>query len=426
MSSSVYYAVRIGRNLGIFKEWKEVVAETEGFFGGSYKKCASKKEALDFLNLKDEKQKSNLEVNQTNFLSKNPNVLNVYVDGSYDQNEKIYAYAFAVVEDGSVKNSFSGAKQDVNVGEMLNSSSGELLAAMMAIKYSIQRKIRNVIIYYDCIFIPNLLNGTAEPRNEYQIKYIEFMRTAIITNNLKVNFTKVQAHSNNEYNKLVDKLANKAMRDKREEIIKNRNNKAKKTMKTMKTKKNPIESTPERKKMLLATISHNAYFKFRASCNSVKDMEKRLELVVNNIMQAAKKHNIEIDAITTKGYLCVNLDKMEKSYKRRKKRQNKRENKAKKNIKNKKLDSALLDLKNDHKQLVMSMITNLYFKYRDKLKSSVKVKNELPAMSKLIMDKAVNRGVNITEEEIILLYESRLEKLDNTYNKTIKKRSSAN
>ncbi|QJX79920.1 ribonuclease H family protein [Priestia megaterium] len=398
MDFKPYYAVKIGRNLGIFKEWKEVVAETEGFFGGSYKKCASKQEALDFLDLKDEKKKSVLEVKQTNFLSKNPNVLNVYVDGSYDQNEKIYAYAFAVVEDGGVTDNFSGAKQDVNVGELLNSSSGELLAAMMAIKYSIHRKIRNVIIYYDCIFIPNLLNGTAEPRNEYQIKYIEFMRNAITTNNLKVNFTKVQAHSSNEYNKFVDKLANKAMRDKREEIIKNRNNKDKKTKKT---KKNSIEPTSERKKMLLATISHNAYFKFRASCNSVKDMEKRLELVVNNIMQAAKKHNIEIDAITTKGYLCANLDKMEKSYKR-------------------------LKLKNDHKQLVMSMITNLYFKYRDKLKSSVKVKKELPAMSKLIMDKAVNRGVNITEEEIILLYKSRLEKLDNTYNKTIKKRSSAN
>lgn len=426
MSSSTYYAVKIGRNLGIFKEWKEVVTETEGFFGSSYKKCTSKQEALNFLGLKDEKKKSNLEVSQTNFLSKNPNVLNVYVDGSYAQNEKIYAYAFAVIEDGDVTDSFSGAKQDANVGELLNSSSGELLAAMMAVKYSIQRRIRNVIIYYDCIFIPNLLNGTAEPRNNYQIKYIEFMKNAIDTNDLKVNFTKVRAHSSNEYNKFVDKMANKAMRDKREEIIKSRNNNAKKIKKTQKTQKNSIEPAQTRKKLLLATISHNSYFKFRASCNSVKDIEKRLELVVHNIMQAARKHNIKIDAVTTKEYLCGNLDKMEKSYKRMKKRQNKKRNKAKKDTKSKELDSVLLNLHNNHKQLIMSMITNLYFKYRDKLKSSTRAEKELLAMSKVIMDKAVNRGVNVTEEEIILLYEIRLEKLDNTYNKIIKKRNRVN
>lgn len=420
MTSSPYYAVKIGRNLGVFREWKEVVAETEGFFGGSYKKCASKQEALQFLNLKDEKKKSELEVNQTNFLSKNPNVLNVYVDGSYAQNEKIYAYAFAVIEDGDVTDSFSGAKQDVNVGEMLNSSSGELLAAMMAVKYSIQRRIRNVIIYYDCIFIPNLLNGTAEPRNEYQIKYIEFMKNAIAANNLKVNFTKVQAHSSNEYNKLVDKMANKAMRDKREEIIKTRDNRNKKA------KKKNKETTHKRNELLLSTISHNVYFKYRATCNSDKDMEKHLNSIVHNIIQAASKHNMKMDAVITKEYFYNNLDKMEKSYKRMKKRQNKKRNKAGKGLKSKKENGALLDLKKDHKQLIMSMATNLYFKYRNKLESNANVEKEIPNMSKTITDKALDRGVNVTEEEIMLLYKSRLKKLDNTYNKITKKRNSVN
>lgn len=420
MNFKPYYAVKIGRNLGIFKEWQEVVNETNGFFGASYKKCISKQEALAFLNLKDESKKGELEVNQTNFLSKNPNVLNVYVDGSYDQEKKIYSYAFAVIEDGIVTDSFSGAKQNVQVGEALHSMSGELQAAMMALKYSTQRKIRNIIIYYDCIFIPNLLNGAALPRNNYHSEYIKFMKNTINEYDLKVNFTKVQAHSNNKYNKLVDKLANKAMKDKREEIIKTSNNGAEKVKKKKKRKRKKKETTQNKAELLLASISHNTYFQYRSICNSVKDIGIHIELIINNIVKLATRHNIEVNICAAEKYFYNNLDKMEKSYLKMLNR--KRGKKVEHTLNSKKRKEELPNLNQQQRQLLISTATNLYLEYRDKLKSDIEIKRNIATISQEVIHKMEKRGFNVDVKEVILLYENRSEKLSNTYNRMIKRR----
>jgi ribonuclease HI len=45
-----FYAVKAGRNPGIYLSWDEAKAQVNGFAGAEYKSFTSKSEALDFIN----------------------------------------------------------------------------------------------------------------------------------------------------------------------------------------------------------------------------------------------------------------------------------------------------------------------------------------------------------------------------------------
>lgn len=50
MSQTKYYAIKKGRNVGIYTDWKNVKMNVEGFKGAEYKSFKTYEEAYEYLN----------------------------------------------------------------------------------------------------------------------------------------------------------------------------------------------------------------------------------------------------------------------------------------------------------------------------------------------------------------------------------------
>ena len=92
-----YYAVKNGRNPGIYNTWSECEQEVKGFENARYKKFKSYEEARDFIGGDNNQTMNLMEVN-----SKENSLLDIenikedeviaYVDGSFSLDEKAYSY----------------------------------------------------------------------------------------------------------------------------------------------------------------------------------------------------------------------------------------------------------------------------------------------------------------------------------------------
>ena len=67
-----FYAVKVGKKIGIYETWEECQEQVNGFSGAIYKSFSSESEAKDFIN--NENSKFNSEESEAT----------AYVDGSYD------------------------------------------------------------------------------------------------------------------------------------------------------------------------------------------------------------------------------------------------------------------------------------------------------------------------------------------------------
>ncbi|MGB9901331.1 MAG: reverse transcriptase-like protein [Pseudothermotoga sp.] len=129
--------------------------------------------------------------------------MTIYTDGSYSNQTNVLGYAFCLVEDGTV-DEHSGARK-MNHG---SSTIAEVVAVIESLKYCAKRKIENPVIVHDYNELPFLAFGyrKAPPSMFNLVKELQRL-----TQTVKPRFRKVEAHKDDEYNNLVDKLARKAM-----------------------------------------------------------------------------------------------------------------------------------------------------------------------------------------------------------------------
>lgn len=319
MTGGTCYVVKMGRKPGIYNTWAEVKEQTDGFMGASFKKCDNRKEAKKILGIKNEKDLKKLEVEQTKFLSKGLNILNIYVDGSFDQREGIYAYAFIVVESEKVTYKENGAEINRKVANALDSAAGELKAAMKALKYASLLDKRHIVIYHDNLQIKDLLDGTNEPKNEYQRMYIRYMNSLIDRFKLKLNFTKVKAHNGNQFNELVDKLAKEALRKKRTGISRYKDE-------TIKNENNKIIWEPKGKmKEQLYSWGFNVLAEKYEKCEQNYIVVKQeIPIMAKSLLNKSRKSKVNITVEQAIGFYNLNIEQMYKSFKKMKKRERKR------------------------------------------------------------------------------------------------------
>ena len=131
---SKFYAVKQGRQTGIFSSWKECEAQVKGFKGAIYKSFASKEEALTFL---DESP-----------IVSSADGLIAYVDGSYNIKTKEYGYGCVLLEGQNVIAKYNGKGHHLAYVSMRNVA-GEIAGARCAIDYAIEHHYPMICIYYD-------------------------------------------------------------------------------------------------------------------------------------------------------------------------------------------------------------------------------------------------------------------------------------
>jgi len=196
-----YYAVRKGKEIGIYETWKECEARVKAYSGAEYKKFETYKEASLFIDGKSEEVK----MIDENDLKKNEAL--AYVDGSFNLENWTYSYGVVLItKDG--KETFSGRENDKELAEMRNVS-GEIKGAMVAMGLAIEKGKEILYLHFDYTGIEQWAIGSWKTNKNGTKHYKAYYDS--IKDRLKVVFIKVKAHSGIEYNEEADKLAKEAI-----------------------------------------------------------------------------------------------------------------------------------------------------------------------------------------------------------------------
>ena len=192
-----FYAVKKGKKTGIFSTWDECKEQVTGYKGAVYKSFKTLSEAEAFLERNEEKIENIEEVDG----------VYAYIDGSFDRVSGIYGSGVVIV-DGDEKYEYKHAGNREDYAQLHNVA-GELEAAKFVMWYAVDRKIKEITLFYDYQGIEAWAVGDWQANLPYTQDYVKFynkMKTAV-----KVNFVKVKAHTGIELNEVVDKLAKDAI-----------------------------------------------------------------------------------------------------------------------------------------------------------------------------------------------------------------------
>lgn len=194
-----YYAVKEGKNPGIYNSWAECEAQVKGVKGAKYKKFLSYEEAMDFIQDKGDFLRPGEVLKDNEIVA--------YVDGSFDIKSRSYSYGVVLLTEES-KETFSGREDDKVLAEMRNVS-GEIKAAMVAMDLAIEKGKDILYLHYDYTGIEHWAKGDWKTNKEGTKKYKEYYDS--IKDKLNVVFIKVKAHTGVEHNEEADRLAREAL-----------------------------------------------------------------------------------------------------------------------------------------------------------------------------------------------------------------------
>ncbi|MCM1065532.1 MAG: ribonuclease H family protein [Eubacterium sp.] len=217
MAAKKYYAVRTGKTTGVFKTWDECRNAVEGYPGAQYKGFSTLEEAEEYLGVKGTSVgQLPPKTRQGRILPREERAgempveggLLAYVDGSYDDSIKKYAFGCVfLLPDGRIYTEYGNGDNEQSLQH--RNVTGEMLGAMYAVKTAMLNGFQSVEIRYDYQGIEKWVTGEWRSKTELTRKYAVSMREW--GKSISIRFTKVAAHTNVRYNELADKMAKKGL-----------------------------------------------------------------------------------------------------------------------------------------------------------------------------------------------------------------------
>ena len=207
-----YYAVRQGRETGIFRSWADCQRQVTGFKGAEFK---------SFLTLEDAKAYLAGEVSARMPAKKNsdglvelfetqPDVLAAFVDGSYHVGTGEFSYGMVLISGNPPREVAVDCEKytDPELASMRNVA-GEIKGAEAAMRYALAQGFSKLYIYHDYEGIAKWCLGEWKANKEGTKAYKAYYDS--IQDRLQVIFVKVAAHTGDKYNEMADELAKQAL-----------------------------------------------------------------------------------------------------------------------------------------------------------------------------------------------------------------------
>lgn len=191
-----FYAVKEGRNTGIFESWDECKKQVDGYSGAKYKSFKSMEEAQEYI-----------EGGKKAYVS-DENEITAYVDGSYNIATKEFSYGVVILKENEVLTKFNGRMDDESLATMRNVA-GEIKGAEAAMRYALDNGYKSIVIYHDYEGIARWCLGEWKANKEGTKAYKAYFDS--IKDSINIRFVKVKGHSNDKYNDMADMLAKKAL-----------------------------------------------------------------------------------------------------------------------------------------------------------------------------------------------------------------------
>ena len=217
MANNKFYAVKVGRNPGIYKTWDSCKEQVNGYQGADYKAFTNLDDAENYIN--DEcineqevsKNNSSIEDINTDIEEKINNLSDdeviAFVDGSYNKEAEKVGFGVIIIGKGreisSYYNSFDG-KKDKGLIQLRNVV-GELKGVEEALDVATNNNIKHISIYYDYEGIEKWVTGEWKAKKEITKKYSEKVQEK--KKIIDIEFVKIPAHSGVYFNEEADRLA---------------------------------------------------------------------------------------------------------------------------------------------------------------------------------------------------------------------------
>lgn len=205
MASKKIYAVRKGREIGLFKTWAECQKQVIGFSGAEYKSFKTLKEAKAYMDGTTEKEEA--QIFETDDSNPSTEIIIAYVDGSYDVKKHQYGSGVVILWKGK-KKTFSFRGDTPMLAEMRNVA-GEIIGAQKAMEFAVENKVKKLVIYYDYEGIEKWCTGAWRAKKEGTQMYAKAYEK--MSKKIKIEFIKVRAHTGDKYNEEADILAKSAI-----------------------------------------------------------------------------------------------------------------------------------------------------------------------------------------------------------------------
>ena len=194
----------------IVDTWAECLKYVKGVKGAKYKSFEDRNEAEKFLN------------DAPIILEKINNdypkdILHIYVDGSYNSMDMEYSYGVVAVRDDVVLYIESGkGKSDSN--KNIRQIAGELEGAVKGCMYAQAIGEKKIVIFHDYIGICYHATGFWDRKEESSKEYYRKMQE-LMKSGLEVVFVKVDSHTGDLFNELVDEKCKECLGIKSDKIV---------------------------------------------------------------------------------------------------------------------------------------------------------------------------------------------------------------
>ncbi|MDP4088136.1 MAG: ribonuclease H family protein [Bacillota bacterium] len=183
----------------ILDSWNECESLIKGVKGAKYKSFNSREEAEHYLSVEDpilRKGKDEYPMY----------IHHAYVDGSYNDISGKYSYGLLIVKEDVISYIENGAAEDSSQ-KSIRQIGGELKACIRALLYCAENGIKEVVIFHDYEGVAYHATGFWERREESSRQYFEMYNRLVKEHDLKVYFVKVDSHTGDLYNEIVDEFA---------------------------------------------------------------------------------------------------------------------------------------------------------------------------------------------------------------------------
>lgn len=205
MAAKKVYAVRRGRETGLFQTWADCQKQVIGFSGAEYKSFKTLEEAKEYMGgAREEIEDEGFTRDDAN---RSEDIIIAYVDGSYDVKTHQYGSGLVILWKGE-KQEFSFKGNIPQLADMRNVA-GEIVGAQRAMEFAVENNAKKLIIYYDYEGIEKWCTGAWQAK-KYGTKMYAKAYNELKTS-VEISFVKVKAHTGDKYNEEADILAKKAL-----------------------------------------------------------------------------------------------------------------------------------------------------------------------------------------------------------------------
>lgn len=199
-----YYAVRSGRNPGIYDTWGECKKQVHKCKGAEFKSFTTRAAAERYMGIEPACKEKEEPLKEPHVDMRGQD-LTAYVDGSFM--DGAFSYGCIIISSDGIRQ-FSEAFYRHPDASMRNVA-GELHGAMKAIAFALETGAASLEIYYDYAGIGAWADGEWKANKPGTIAYKKYVAEARKT--LPIRFCKVQGHSGDKWNERADGLAREAL-----------------------------------------------------------------------------------------------------------------------------------------------------------------------------------------------------------------------